>query len=143
MECWAEELFREHRDPSRRYAKSLGILEDDFEDLFQETLLRMIGGNLQPENPAAYLRACIKHGAEKLRGDRERFVPLETATCLRIGPSSGNILPLISKPDRVVLYLRFVWGFDTHEIADALQLSNDAARKRVERARKRARTACS
>ena len=129
-----------------RFAGAVGPLEVDPDDLVQEAFVRVLrAGRLEGvENPGAYLRRTIVHLAANHRrglGRRRRALSrLETAPdASAVYPSDLADLLRLAPEDRAVLYLVHVEQQPYAEAAATLGCSEEAARARASRARRRLR----
>jgi putative glutamine amidotransferase len=132
---------------TRRLARMVGDRETA-EDLRQETLARA-WRRAPREAEAPVLRAWLHRTATNLaldelrRRKRREHVPLHAG--LAAEPAAGDATPRdprlrealarLTAHQRLVLLLRFEAGLSLREVGDLLDLSEDAARKRVARAR--------
>ena len=129
-----------------RFACVVGPVEVDPDDLVQEAFVRTLrrGPLDQLEDAAAYLRRTIVHLAANHRrslGRLRKAMP----RLARIGegmtmyPSDLDDLQRLAPEDRVVLYLVHVEGRPFADAAATLGCSEEAARARASRARRRLR----
>jgi putative glutamine amidotransferase len=126
----------------------LGGDRDAAEDLAQETFTRAwqrMPSGMSAEQERAWLRAASRNLAVDLlrRRSRRRTSPIEDAELTSAAtPDSAaepdaarEALAKLPAHERFVLLLRFEAGFSHAEIARLLDISEEAARKRVARAR--------
>jgi RNA polymerase sigma-70 factor (ECF subfamily) len=130
----------------RRFAGAVGPIEVDPDDLVQEALVRTLrGGRLDRyDNLGAYLRQAVvrlsanhRRGLGRMRRAALRLAPPPDPTPAY--PSDLSELLRLSPADRAVLYLVHVEGYPYGEAADVLGCSEEAARARASRARRRLR----
>ena len=130
----------------RRFAAASGPLECDPDDLVQEAVARTLRHHslTDLDNPAAYLRRAIVNLASNERRSRARG----RAAAARVMPADGlpahyasdlADLMRLEPADRALLYLVEVEGSTYREAADAVGISEEAARARASRARRRLR----
>ena len=141
-----EALICEEQDRlTRRLARVLGGDLDAAEDLRQEALLRA-WATLPRDVDGVRQRAWLLRTASNLavdelrRRSRRPAVPLDYAGELSVGgaqepDAAREALSRLGAHERFVLLLRFDAGFAHAEIARLLEVSEEAARKRVARAR--------
>lgn len=141
-----EVLIREEQDRlTRRLARVLGGDRDAAEDLSQEALARA-WVSLPRDVDAVRQRAWLHRTASNLavdelrRRSRRAALPLDHAGELPVGgaqepDAAGEALSRLQEHERFLLLLRFEAGFAHAEIARLLEISEEAARKRVGRAR--------
>ncbi len=131
---------------TRRLARSLGGDVSAAEDLCQEVLVRAWRKLPRDAEPAAQ-RAWLRRTASNVMIDELRrrargaTVTLDQAGELAAPPSTGpdaarEALAELTPHDRLLILLRFDAGLQHSEIADLLEISEEAVRKRVMRARK-------
>ncbi len=129
---------------TRRLARIVGDRETA-EDLRQETLARAWRSGPRGAAPPV-VRAWLHRTATNLaldelrRRKRREQVPLHAAMADARGdehrdPLLRDALASLSAHQRLVLLLRFEAGLSLREVGELLDLSEDAARKRVARAR--------
>ena len=130
---------------TRRLARMVGDRETA-EDLRQETFARAWRSAPQGAQPPV-LRAWLHRTATNLaldelrRRKRRDHVPLHAAMAdpkasdARRDPLLREALATLTAHQRLVLLLRFEAGLSLREVGELLDLSEDAARKRVARAR--------
>jgi len=119
------------------------------EDLLQETFLSAFREDLSSvENVGAWLYGVARNRAlhalrtrrraqsapERLKGSGDRFVAPDPAEAVAVRDLLERSLEL---DDRVMLILRHVHGFDGPELAQIFDVSAEAARQRLSRARRR------
>lgn len=133
---------------TRRLTRMVGDLQTA-EDLRQETLVR--AWRSAPRDAAApVLRAWLHRTARNLAVDelrrraRREHVTLDEPMAAPVAmafraadadPRPREALAELTAHQRLVLLMRFEAGLSLREIADALDIGEDAARKRVARAR--------
>jgi putative glutamine amidotransferase len=141
-----ETIFHEQQRPlMRRLVRMVGDRETAA-DLCQETFVRAwrkAPRDATPDQHRGWLHTTASHLAlDELRRRRLRaHAPLDDA--LDGGPADNTIermhareaLDALAPHERLVLLLRFDMGLSHREIGALLDLSEEAARKRVERAR--------
>ena len=118
---------------------------DDAEDAVQNTFLRYYRkapAFESEEHEKAWLIRCATNVAKSLRATALRHAH-EDLTIAANAETPKSILPellyLLPVPYRIVLQLRYVEGYSAEEIARVLGEKPAAVRKRLERARIRAR----
>jgi RNA polymerase sigma-70 factor (ECF subfamily) len=145
----AEALFTTHRDGIFRYLCRI-VGPGDASDLTQEVFLRVSRASV-PDIPPEALRAWIFRIARNLALNHRRDAgrrpatteladvshrpPQETSLAMR--QALDQLAPL----DRDVFLLREVSGLSYGEIADSCDLTLDAVRSRLHRARQQLRAA--
>lgn len=129
------------------YKIALVILKnpDDAEDAMQETFLRYF--KKAPELPTteqekAWLIRCATNVSKNMR--RTIFFhshePLNENIAAAPAPDTlPDLLFHLPLKDRMILQLRYVEDYTAEEIAKMLHLTSAAVRKRLERARKKAK----
>ena len=117
------------------------------EDICQETFLRA-WTRAPRDAPAPVLAAWLRRTATNLALDELRRRARrpsagldELAGTASDGPAAREALAGLPLPDRAVLALRFQAGLTLRELGSVLAISEEAARKRVVRARARLRAA--
>lgn len=140
------ELFRALHPHLRRFAGVVRPTEVEPDDLVQEAVARTIrNGRLSDlENPRAYLSQMILNLAtehrRRLGRARKAIVLLQTAGPFdQSYPSDLDDLFRLPPLQRAVIYLHEVEGLTHAEIARQLGVSEHAAAKTAQRARKRLR----
>ena len=132
---------------TRRLASALGGDHHAAEDLRQEAFARAwrsLPRDLDPPRQRAWLRRTAANLAvdELRRRGRRPAVALDaagevaSATAPEEPDAAREALATLGASDRRILLLRFSAGFRHAEIARALDISEEAARKRVARARR-------
>jgi putative glutamine amidotransferase len=132
---------------TRTIASVLGGDHHAAEDLRQEALVRAwrsLPPDLDPARQRAWLRATAEHLAiDELRRRRRRPTTdleganeLAAATAAPEPQASREALARLDPHERFVLLLRFSGGLRHAEIARLLDIGEEAARKRVARARR-------
>jgi putative glutamine amidotransferase len=130
----------------RRLQRMLGSRESA-EDLAQEAFLRLwqrAPADLAPAEQAAWLqRTATNLAIDELRRRRHRdHGQLEEEAVAALSGDGAEALTVrealarLSAHERLLVLLRFQAGLSHAEIAETLAISTDAARKRVERARR-------
>ena len=128
---------------TRRLARMVGDRETA-EDLRQETLARAWRGGPR-DAPAPVVRAWLHRTATNLaldelrRRKRRDHVPLEAGLAAtrdaERDPLLRDALATLTAHQRLVLLLRFEAGLSLREVGELLDLTEEAVRKRVARAR--------
>ncbi len=142
-----ETLIRqEHDDLMRRLARMLAGDHDAAQDVCQEAFARA-WRSLPPETETGRRRAWLRRTATNLaldelrRRGRRPTVTFDAAPPLALAAeavepdAAREALGLLGAHERFVLLLRFEGGLAHGEIARLLDISEEAARKRVARAR--------
>lgn len=149
MAADADLLFSAHRDGVFRYLCRI-VGHGDARELTQEVFLRVARGPVPPADDAGR-RAWIFRIARNLalnhvRDDRRRGTPVELAD--RAAPATQELntalreaLDQLATLDRDVFLMREAGGLSYDEIADACELTADAVRSRLHRARLQLRAA--
>lgn len=129
-----------------RFACVVAPLEVEPDDLVQEAFVRTLrrGPLDQLEDAAAYLRRTIVHLAANQRrslGRLRKAMPrlAGTGEGVTVYPSDLDDLQRLAPDDRAVLYLVHVEGRPFADAAAALGCTEEAARARASRARRRLR----
>ena len=148
----AEVLFAAHRDGVFRYLSRIVGHADTAQDLTQEVFLR-VARTPVPEAEAAGCRAWVFRIARNLAlnhlRDRRRRVDLTEETdagrpaTQELGVALGQALAALPDLDRDVFLMRESAGLTYVEIAAACELTQDAVRSRLHRARQQLRVALS
>jgi RNA polymerase sigma-70 factor (ECF subfamily) len=146
-------LFLEHRDGVFRYLCRMVGHAEDARDLTQEVFLRVARAQARPDEPAER-RAWVFHIARNLalnhaRDGRRR--PVEVGLDVDAGgrptqetaAAVQQALASLTDLDRDVFLLRESAGLSYEEIARACEISPDAVRSRLHRARQELRIALS
>lgn len=142
----AEALFERHGERLTRRLERLVGSREAAEDLSQEAFLRFwrrAPADLSPEQGAAWLQRTASNLAvdELRRRPDHEPAPLDD---LDLAAMAGNqaeaaavreALGALSAHQRLLVLLRFEAGLRYAEIGDLLEISAEAARKRVDRAR--------
>ncbi len=135
------EVFAAIYAPLRRFAAAVSNLGTEPDDLVQEAVANALRrgplGGL--DDPTTYLRRAIVNRVRNEHRDRTRRALILSAAPppadhLDVYPSDFVDLSKLTVDQRAVLFLRFVEGRDTDEIAEVLGLSPDAVRARSSRA---------
>ena len=141
------ELFEELYPGLRRFAAAVGPREVDPDDLVQEAVARTLRVHSLSEldDAGAYLRRTIANLASNQRRGfaRLRVVVAKVARTEegRVAEYDSDLSDLLRVPPeaRAVLYLVEVEGRPYAEVAAMLGITEEAARARAARARKRLR----
>ena len=139
-------VHSEGRDLTARLVAALGGDRDTAEDLRQETFVRAwqrMPDGLDPDRQRAWLRRTASNLAIdewRRRGRRPSVALDETAELADALPAEDSgaareALARLGAHERFVLLLRFQGGLTHAEIAGLLDVTEEAARKRVARAR--------
>lgn len=148
----ADVLFAAHRQGVYRYLCRLVGRADTARDLTQEVFLRVARADGPPAADAG-LRAWVFRIARNLalnhlRDERRRphvvdVPPMDRAepAVQELGVEIAQALAALHDADRHVFLLREVAGLSYGEVADACEISVDAVRARLYRARQELRTA--
>ena len=136
-------LFTAHRDGVFRYLSRI-VGQGDASELTQEVFLRVARGPLPSAEPGAR-RAWIFSIARNLalnhvRDDRRRGVAVElaerpAAATQELSAALAEALDRLASIDRDVFLMREASGLSYDEIAAACELTPDAVRSRLHRAR--------
>lgn len=141
-----EALIRDEQDGlTRRLARVLGGDREAAEDLWQEALLRA-WRSLPRESDRAGQRAWLQRTATNLavdelrRRSRRRSLvlddePEQAVDGVQEPDAAREALARLDPHERFLVLLRFDAGFGYADIARLLEISEEAARKRVARAR--------
>ena len=128
----------------RRFAAVVAPMEDDPDDLVQEALWRALhGGPISDrDHPLAYLRQTMTNLASNRRRSlgRWRRARRRLEVTDRTDPpypSDLAVLDELTATDRAVVFLADVEGLSFADVAETLGLSENAARSRASRARRR------
>jgi RNA polymerase sigma-70 factor, ECF subfamily len=145
----ADILFSAHRDGVFRYLCRI-VGHGDARELTQEVFLRVVRGPV-PNSDDTGRRAWIFHIARNLalnhvRDDRRRGVAVQltdsgTPPTQEISAALGEALERLAPMDRDVFLMREAGGLSYQEISVACELSADAVRSRLHRARQQLRQA--
>jgi RNA polymerase sigma-70 factor (ECF subfamily) len=138
-------LFAELYPALRRFAAAVSSLDVDPDDLVQEAVARTLRRCPLHEldEPATYLRRAVVNLARTHHRDttrRSRLLAAAAPADTRAEPhhdaypSDFGDLSSLSVEQRAVLFLRFVEGRDTDDIAELLGLTAEAVRARSSRA---------
>ncbi len=143
----ANVLFATHRDGVFRYLCRI-VGYGDAGELTQEVFLRVARGPL-PGADAAATRAWVFSIARNLalnhiRDGRRRGTPVElvetgTAPTQELALALREALQQLAAVDRDVFLMREAGGLSYDEIAQACELTSDAVRSRLHRARQQLR----
>lgn len=149
----AAELFEQHHLALFRYAYRQTRRRDVAEDVVQDAFLRVVRG-LEDYEASGRDRAWLFTIVRRLLCDRQRALSHRGADAI-LGPERGleatqessvaiaQALADVPAVDREAFLLREVGGFSYSEIAEICDLSLDAVRSRIYRARLRLRAALS
>lgn len=139
----ADHLFLTHRLQVFRYLSRI-VGQVDARELTQEVFLRVARGPV-PDRDEAGMRAWVFHIARNLalnhvRDDRRRGEVLELSErgappTQELSVALGQALEQLPELDRDVFLMRESGGLNYEEIARACDLSVDAVRSRLHRAR--------
>jgi putative glutamine amidotransferase len=142
-----EAAFRAERPALRRRLRWMTGDAETAEDICQETFLRA-WSRAPRDAPAPVLAAWLRRTATNLALDelrRRAWRPAvgldEPASEAADGSAAREALASLPVHDRAVLALRFQAGLTLRELGSVLGISEEAARKRVARARARLRVA--
>jgi putative glutamine amidotransferase len=140
-------LLQQQAEPlTRRLTRLLGD-RDLAEDALQEALARAWRSaprDLEPARLQAWLHRTARNAAvDELRRRRRRSeLPLHDAAAVATGPDDGErrravaaALAALTPHARMLLLLRYEAGLSLAEVGALLDVSEDAARKRVARAK--------
>jgi putative glutamine amidotransferase len=141
-----EQILHEQSEPLTRRLRRMVRSPEAAEDLRQEAFARAwehAPRDTTPDHQRAWLhRTATNLALDELRRRRLRdHAPLEEAAVHFGGPEVGEgvaareALSALTPHERLVLLLRFHAGLSLREIGALLDVSEDAARKRVARAR--------
>lgn len=144
----ADVLFTAHREGIFRYLSRI-VGNEDARELTQEVFLRVTRSGT-PQTDEGGRRAWLFRIARNLalnhlRDDRRRGQAVETAADPALPPTQTLALALrealdrLSPVDRDVFLMREVGGLSYGEISVACQLTPDAVRSRLHRARQQLR----
>jgi RNA polymerase sigma-70 factor, ECF subfamily len=143
----ADVLFSAHRDKVFRYLCRI-VGQGDARELTQEVFLRVARGPV-PAADDAGRRAWIFRIARNLalnhvRDDRRRGVAVQlrdtvTPATQEMSAALGEALAQLAATDRDVFLMREAGGLSYQEIAAACEISADAVRSRLHRARQQLR----
>jgi RNA polymerase sigma-70 factor (ECF subfamily) len=146
----AEVLFEEHRRGVFRYLSRIVGAADAAHDLTQEVFLRVVRSDVPGPEPAVrkawVFRIARNLALNHLRDTRRR--PQATESGDQASPANqelaaaiGQAIAALPEGDRDVFLLRETAGLSYAEIAGACDLSEDAVRSRLHRARQQLRQA--
>ena len=146
----ADVLFEEHRRGVFRYLSRIVGRVDAAHDLTQEVFLRVVRAPVPAIGPAGrkawVFRIARNLALNHLRDGRRQ--PPVTELVDSAGPASQELAAVIrqaiaalAEGDREVFLLREIAGLSYAEIAMACDLSEDAVRSRLHRARQQLREA--
>jgi RNA polymerase sigma-70 factor (ECF subfamily) len=143
----ADLLFVEHRDGIFRYLSRI-VGHGEARELTQEVFLRVARGPV-PSDGAAACRAWLFRIARNLalnhvRDDRRRgtvteLVDAATPATQELGTALREALGRLAPLDRDVFLMREAGGLSYDEIALACEITSDAVRSRLHRARQELR----
>lgn len=151
-----EKLYLEYRQTM--YAVAFGILknEQDAEDAVHAAFLNIAKyykkvKRIRPENLKAYLVIVVKNTSvnlyrknENTREHEDSFTDLKETIDYLERLEYAQLLKIISslpESSREIMFLFFVEGFNVREIADMLNITQNAVYKRLGRAKKLLREA--
>ena len=144
----ADVLFHEHRRGVFRYLSRIVGQAEAAHDLTQEVFLRVVRSQVPDAEPAArkawVFRIARNLALNHLRDGRRQ--PRTTELVDRSGPGNQELgtairqaIAMLPDGDRDVFLLRETAGLSYAEIAVACELSEDAVRSRLHRARQQLR----
>lgn len=144
----AERFVQSYADLILRIALSHGLTRQDAQDIVQEIFLKLLVGRRRfrdGEHERAWIiRAAANTCKNLLRSARwRRTAPLDAAETVPADAQETGVwdaLRALPERDRQVVSLHCVEGYSMDETARLLGISPPAARKRLERARKRLKT---
>ncbi|MEZ5133633.1 MAG: sigma-70 family RNA polymerase sigma factor [Acidimicrobiales bacterium] len=130
---------------ARRFAGAAADLDMDPEDLVQDAMESLTMHLADIDDPGAYLYTIIHNRVLDLRrrtGARRRRMQavdlgIPDAALDDYAVELHAAIELLDPTDRAIVYLAVVEGRPSAEIADLLDLSGAAVRKRLSRARRR------
>jgi RNA polymerase sigma-70 factor, ECF subfamily len=137
------QIFDEIYPALRRFAATVGAIDQDPDDLVQEALARTLRRTTLREldSPTGYLRRTIvrlaadsRRSAWRRQGALKRLASLDAMS--QQFPSDLCDLDQLSATDRAVLYLTDIEAYTHLEAAALLGLSHNAVRTRASRARR-------
>lgn len=138
-----EELVREYSNMLFRICMVMLGNEQDAQDVVQETFCRYIERSSDfhdSEHEKAWLIKVATNGCRDIHRRRIRHpsANLEDITAYCEMPEQSEVLhSLISLPDKLktVIYLHYIEGYKSAEIADMLGISTASVKKRMQRGR--------
>ena len=138
-----EELVKEYSNMLFRICMVMLGNEQDAQDVVQETFCRYIERSVDfhdSEHEKAWLIKVATNGCRDIHRYRIRhpIANLEDITAYCEMPEQSEVLrSLISLPDKLktVIYLHYIEGYKSAEIADMLEISTDSVKKRMQRGR--------
>ena len=138
-----EELVKEYSNMLFRICMIMLGNEQDAQDVVQETFCRYIARSSDfhdSEHEKAWLIKVATNGCRDIHRHRIRHpsTSLEDITAYCEMPEQSEVLRLLVKlPDKLktVIYLHYIEGYKTTEIADMLGISTDSVKKRLQRGR--------
>jgi RNA polymerase sigma-70 factor (ECF subfamily) len=145
----ADVLFAEHRHGVFRYLCRIVGQTDAAHDLTQEVFLRVARTRVPDADPASrrawVFRIARNLALNHLRDGQRRPHLVEAAdraepAVQELGAALNEALAALSETDRDVFLLREMAGLRYGEIADACELTVEAVRARLHRARQQLRT---
>lgn len=142
-EMTIEELVLEYSSMLFKICMVILGNEQDAQDVVQETFCRYIERSPDfhgREHEKAWLIKVATNGCLDLHRHRKRHpeTSIEDITAYCELPERSDIVEaLIKLPDKLktVIYLHYIEGYKTAEIADMLDISNSAVKKRLQRGR--------
>jgi RNA polymerase sigma-70 factor (ECF subfamily) len=142
-----DELFERIYPSLRRWAGAVADADLDPDDLVQEAVARALRASplTDLDDPTAYLRRTILNVAANHRRSRARFrravLRLGRTDDTRASEYASDLADLlrVAPGARAVLYLVEVEGRTYAEAAEAIGISEEAARARAARARRQLR----
>lgn len=138
-----EELVKKYSNMLFRICMIMLGNEQDAQDVVQETFCRYIERSADfhdSEHEKAWLIKVATNGCRDIHRHRIRhpIAKLEDITAYCEMPEQSEVLcSLISLPDKLkaVIYLHYIEGYKSAEIADMLGISTDSVKKRMQRGR--------
>ncbi len=140
------DIFREIYPGLRAYAAVVGPSEDEPDDLVQEALAKVLKSTSLStlDYPGAYLRRTIANLAANRRRklSRWRGVVVKIRPDIEIDqayPSDVSFLEILNPTDRAIIFMTEVEGRAGSEVANILDLTENAVHLRLSRSRARLR----
>jgi len=115
------------------WARFKGCDKQTAEDFAQDCATLWLSGKRNPLTPYKYLFADYfkkigdREGSHDALHNAERFEPRHHGVTQEIPDPFAGILGTLSPIDRIIVKLRFTWGFNLKEIADCLGVSEGRA----------------
>lgn len=139
-------IFREIYPGLRAYAAVVGPSEDEPDDLVQEALAKVLKATTLEalDHPGAYLRTTIANLAANRRRKlgRWRGVVVKIRPDVDVAPdypSDVSFLDVLSPTDRAIIFMTEVEGRTGSEVANILDLTENAVHLRLSRSRAKLR----